>query len=103
MRLGLGLRRSLICFAPLAFVPQRQERNSNVPSPLVFLLISTHFTAPLKVPVASLPLNPTRLSSSSKVKPWYLRRDEMWRLRDTLRPINPDNAWDLRITATAGT
>ena len=25
MRLGLGLRRSLICFAPLAFVSQRQD------------------------------------------------------------------------------
>jgi len=22
--------------------------------------------------------------------------------KDTLRPINPDNAWDLRITAAAG-
>ena len=46
MRLGPGLRRSLICFAPLAFVSQCQERPRTVPSPLVFLMISTHFTAP---------------------------------------------------------
>ena len=45
MRLGLGLRRSLICFAPLAFVSQRQILARKVPSPSVFLMISTHFTA----------------------------------------------------------
>jgi len=50
MRLGLGLRRSLICFAPLAFVPQRQERAGTLPSLLVFLTISTHFTTPPSVP-----------------------------------------------------
>ena len=103
MRLQLGLRRSLICFAPLAFVPQRQEKNSNMPSPLVFLLISTHFTAPPQVPVASFSLYPLRLLLFPEVRPRSLKQDCKRRLRDTLRPMNPDNAWDLRITATAGT
>ena len=51
-RLGLGLPGYLIPFAPLAFAPQRQCRPSNPPSPQVFLLISTHFTATPRIPVA---------------------------------------------------
>ena len=51
IRLRLGLRRSLICFAPLAFVSQRQFPSSNLPSPLVFLRVSTHFTTPPSVPL----------------------------------------------------
>ncbi len=44
-RLRLGLPGYLILFAPLAFVPQCQELSRDSPSPLVFHLISTHFTA----------------------------------------------------------
>ena len=46
IRLGLGLRRSLICFAPLAFVSQCQSAFRNSPSPPVFPRVSTHFTTP---------------------------------------------------------
>ena len=46
IRLGLGLRRSLICFAPLAFVSQRQLSFRDSPSPPVFPRVSTHFTTP---------------------------------------------------------
>ena len=52
IRLGLGLRRSLICFAPLAFVSQCQSAFRNSPSPLVFPRVSTHFTTPPWVPVS---------------------------------------------------
>ena len=50
-RLRLELRRSLICFATQAFVLQRQNFPRYLPSPLVFLSISTHFTASPTVPV----------------------------------------------------
>ncbi len=43
----------LIQFAPHAFEPQRQLPSSKPPSPLVFLLISTHFTATLGIPLTS--------------------------------------------------
>lgn len=43
-RLLLGLQGSLIPFAPLAFVSQRQNTPSYLPSPSVFLNISTDFT-----------------------------------------------------------
>ena len=45
-RLRLGLPGYLIPFATLAFAPQRQLWTREPPSPPVFLLISTHFTAP---------------------------------------------------------
>ena len=51
-RLGPGLPGYLIPFAPLAFVPQRQEMSRDSPSPLVFHLISTHFTATPSIPVS---------------------------------------------------
>ncbi len=44
-RLRRGLPGYLIPFAPHAFAPQRQEQTRESPSPLVFLPISTHFTA----------------------------------------------------------
>ena len=52
-RLRRGLPGYLILFAPHAFEPQRQLQSSRPPSPLVFLLISTHFTATLGIPPAS--------------------------------------------------
>ena len=55
-RLGRGLPGYLILFAPHAFEPQCQLRASKPPSPLVFLLISTHLTATLGIPLTSLAL-----------------------------------------------
>ena len=52
-RLRRGLPGYLILFAPHAFVPQCQLQSSKPPSPLVFLLISTHFTATLGIPLSS--------------------------------------------------
>ncbi len=43
-RLRHGLPGYLILFAPHAFAPQRQLWPRDLPSPLVFLLISAHFT-----------------------------------------------------------
>src|ERR1700756_2823538 len=59
-RLGPGLPGYLIPFAPLAFVPERQELSRDSPSPLVFHLISTHFTA-----TPSIPVSPPTLEQSS--------------------------------------
>ena len=50
-RLQLGLPGYLILFDPLAFVPQCQESSRDSLSPLVFLSISTHFTATPRIPV----------------------------------------------------
>ena len=52
-RLRLGLPGYLIPFATLAFEPQRQLQSRKPPSPLVFFLISTHFTATLGIPLPS--------------------------------------------------
>ncbi len=57
-RLRLGLPGYLILFAPLAFASQRQMQPRNAPSPLVFLPISTHFTA---TPGITFPLLPSSL------------------------------------------
>ena len=52
-RLRRGLPGYLILFAPHAFVSQRQSWSSKPPSPLVFLPISTHFTATPGIPLTS--------------------------------------------------
>ena len=52
-RLGRGLQGYLILFAPHAFVSQRQDHPSWMPSPLVFPTISTDFTPTPWVPSAS--------------------------------------------------
>ena len=52
-RLRRGLPGYLILFAPHAFEPQCQFQSRKPPSPLVFLLISTHFTATLGIPLSS--------------------------------------------------
>ena len=52
-RLRRGLPGYLILFDTHAFVPQRQLQSREPPSLLVFLLISTHFTATLGIPPAS--------------------------------------------------
>ena len=51
-RLPRGLPGYLILFAPHAFEPQRQYLSSKPPSPPVFFLISTHFTATPGIPLA---------------------------------------------------
>src|SRR6185295_17903848 len=67
-RLRLGLPGYLILFAPLAFVPQCQELSRDSPSPLVFRLISTHFTATPSIPVPPPTLQPNSIQGSFQVK-----------------------------------
>jgi hypothetical protein len=102
-RLQLGLQGSLIPFAPLAFVPQRREMPSYLPSPLAFLSISTDFTPTPTVPVAPTSSKSDSITPRSEVKPRALKCNLSNRLRNALRPINPDNACTPRITAAAGT
>src|SRR5699024_5798510 len=52
-RLRRGLPGYLILFATHAFAPQRQIQTRESPSPLVFLHISTHFTATRGIPLSS--------------------------------------------------
>ena len=68
-RLRRGLPGYLILFATHAFEPQRQLQPSRPPSPLVFLLISTHFTATLGIPPTS-----TALKSGSFERDYQLSR-----------------------------
>ena len=79
-RLRRGLPGYLILFAPHAFEPQRQLSSSKPPSPLVFLLISTHFTATLGIPPASPILKGNSFKSSSWVKPMDFTSDLLLRL-----------------------
>ena len=68
-RLQCGLPGYLILFAPHTFEPQRQLKPSRPPSPLVFLRISTHFTATHGIPPASPSLKTSSFESSLWVKP----------------------------------
>ncbi len=61
-RLRLGLLGYLIRFAPLAFVPHRQNRSSKMPSPLVVLQGLFHFTSPPEIPLTPPGLKPCSLS-----------------------------------------
>ncbi len=102
-RLGRGLPGYLILFATHAFAPQRQETSSELPSPLVFLPIFSHVTVTLGILFTSTSLKSASMRSNFRV--------ELWRFHFTLnrpptrplRPVNPDNACPLRITAAAGT
>ncbi len=71
-RLRRGLPGYLILFAPHAFAPQRQLQPRKSPSPLVFLHISTHFTATRGIPLSSSALKPCSfpcdLGLSPKIK-----------------------------------
>ena len=80
-RLPRGLPGYLILFAPHAFEPQRQLLSSRPPSPLVFLLISTHFTATLGIPPASPALQQNSFQSSPAVEPRAFTSDLLRRLR----------------------
>src|SRR5579871_1287489 len=68
-RLQRGLPGYLILFAPHAFAFQRQQRARGPPSPPVFLLISTHFTATPGIPPSSLALQLASFQCTSGVKP----------------------------------
>ena len=80
-RLRRGLPGYLILFAPHAFEPQRQLPSSKPPSPLVFLLISTHFTATLGIPLASPILKSDSFKCTSPVEPVPFTSDLSDRLR----------------------
>ncbi len=98
-----GLPGYLIRFAPHAFEPQCQKWPSNLPSPLVFLLISTDITPTLGIPVTSTILKLISSKSSHRVEPCDFTFCLKNHLRISLRPVIPDNAWILRMTAAAGT
>ena len=82
-RLGRGLPGYLILFDPHAFEPQCQLQSSNPPSPLVFLLISTHSTATLGIPVTSPALKLNSISGSAGVEPRIFTPD----LKDRLHAL----------------
>src|SRR5690606_32060824 len=80
-RLRLGLPGYLILFAPPAFEPQRQSPSRRPPSPLVFLPISTHFTATPGIPPPSPALKPASFPRPPSVKPTTFTQDTTGRLR----------------------
>src|SRR2546423_14393586 len=53
-RLGRGLPRHIILFAPHPFVPQCQERSREAPYPPAFFPISSHLTSVLGNPPSTL-------------------------------------------------
>jgi hypothetical protein len=102
-RLRRGLPGYLILFAPHAFAPQRQLRSRWSPSPPVFFPISTNFTSTLGIPPSSPALQHTSLERNSRVEPGaFTARLDAPPTRP-LRPVIPNNASPLRITAAAGT
>ena len=80
-RLQRGLPGYLILFATHAFVPQRQLKPSRPPSPLVFLPISTHFTATQGIPPTSTSLKLNSFKCSAWVEPIHFTSDLPSRLR----------------------
>ena len=80
-RLRRGLPGYLILFAPHAFAPQRQFQSRKPPSPLVFLPISTHFTATPVIPLTSPALQPTSIQSTSHLESRTFTPDLAGRLR----------------------
>ena len=80
-RLPRGLPGYLILFAPHAFAPQRQVSSSQAPSPLVFLHISTHFTATRGIPLTSPTLKFPRFQGHPRVEPRAFTPDVKNRLR----------------------
>ena len=73
-RLRLGLPGYLIPFAPLAFAPQCQTSSRKPPSPLVFLPISTHFTATRGIPLSSPILKNPSFHPITGLSPELLRQ-----------------------------
>src|SRR5262245_48943915 len=68
-RLRRGLPGYLILFAPHAFVSQCQCQSRWPPSPLMFLPISTHFTATPGIPPSSTALESVSIKCNSQVEP----------------------------------
>ena len=87
-RLRRGLPGYLILFAPHAFEPQRQLSSSKPPSPLVFLLISTHFTATLGIPLSSPALKKSSFNPITGLSPELLRLTYF----PTCAPFTPNNS-----------
>ncbi len=79
-RLQRGLPGYLILFAPHAFVSQRQLSSSKSPSPLVFLPISTHFTATPGIPFTSPTLKNGSFKCTFQVEPAIFTSDLSSRL-----------------------
>ena len=85
----------LIPFAPHAFVSQRQNWTKKLPSPLVFLSRSTHFTATPRIPLLSSNLYHISFHCIFSVRPRDLTTDLICRLhtlyaqsfRITLAPL----------------
>ncbi len=75
-RLRRGLPGYLILFAPHAFASQRQYPSRGPPSPPVFLLISTHFTATPGIPPSSPVLQPPSIQCASGVSPGLSHQTE---------------------------
>ena len=87
-RLRRGLPGYLILFAPHAFEPQRQCQSRKPPSPLVFLLISTHFTATLGIPLSSPALKKSSFNPLTGLSPALLRLTYF----PTCAPFTPNNS-----------
>ena len=69
----------------------------------MFLPISTDFTPTQGIPGTSLILKLSSLDNVSMVEPHDFTIYLLCHLRNSLRPVIPDNAWILRMTAAAGT
>ena len=102
-RLRPGLPGYLIPFAPLAFAPQRQSRPRPPPSPPVFFQISTHSTATPGIPWSSAALQISSIQRPLPVERWRFHARLTNPPTSPLRPIIPNNARPLRLTAAAGT
>ena len=87
-RLRPGLPGYLIPFAPLAFEPQRQIRSGKPLSPLVFFLISTHFTATPGIPLPSPALKTHGFLPLTGLSPELLRRT----YTSTCAPFTPNDS-----------
>ncbi|RLU75876.1 hypothetical protein CTZ27_38715 [Streptomyces griseocarneus] len=68
-------------FATHAFAPQRQGQSRKPPSPLVFLLISTHFTATPGILLSSPALKKPSFKCNPGVEPRSFTPDLNSRLR----------------------
>ncbi len=76
-----GLPGYLILFAPHAFVPERQQQFSELPTQSVFCVISKHFTATLHIPPTSTVLKKISFNGNSTVKLQDFTTDLISRLR----------------------
>ncbi len=80
-RLRRGLPGYLILFAPHAFVPQRQLLPSELPSLLVFLRISMHFTVTCGIPPTLTTLKYISINGTPTVELQTFTTDLIYRLR----------------------